>query len=380
MQTIEALAHTLRGITIAFFVFGSISIFPLRRRSRMMMLSFVLSLGMAVCFIKDIIFIFPAINTSLFYCDLISLVDLMCVPLACSFFVEAVKPRSTKIWRIVVVEFIQVAFIVAYIVHPSHNILLYAFCIVFLLILITLIVVVLFAVRFRQYIANNYSYTETITVSWVVVVTVVYSVLYFLCYVAFDSMSWWSEIILNVCSIVLWTVAYVFSLRHRVVADFADEAMPAVPATSPPHPAPAPHSVPTSSEPTSYGFGEGSNEEKALIKAMEQNRLYLNPKLTLIDLATEIGTNKTYLSQYFHEVKDLTFYDYINHLRASAACDLISKLSAEGTRVNMAEIAAQSGFNSTSTFYRAFAKFKGCAPALFYAHEMEKNGGGKTRK
>lgn len=376
MQTIEAFAHTLRGIAIAVFVFWSITIFPMRRRSRMMWLCFVLSLGMAVCFTKDIIFVFPAINSSIFYCDLVSLVDLMCVPLACSFFYEAVKPRGAKIWRIVGLELIQAAFIVAYIVHPSHNILLYAFGIAFFLTLLTLMAVVLFAVRFRRYIANNYSYTETIAVGWVIVVTVVYALLYFLCYVALDSMSWWSEIIFNVCSIVLWTVAFVFSLRHRVVEDFADEETPAVPASSMPHPAPTPRAVPASSEPASYGFGEGSNEEKALIKAMEQDRLYLNPKLTLIDLATEIGTNKTYLSQYLREVKHLTFYDYINNYRSEAACRLIREMAESGTRVNMAEIAAESGFNSTSTFYRAFAKFKGCAPALFYAHEMEKNGGG----
>ena len=48
---------------------------------------------------------------------------------------------------------------------------------------------------------------------------------------------------------------------------------------------------------------------------VENDRLYLDPKLSLGQLAERLGTNRTYLSQYFNEVKGVTFYDYINAMR-----------------------------------------------------------------
>lgn len=48
---------------------------------------------------------------------------------------------------------------------------------------------------------------------------------------------------------------------------------------------------------------------------MEKECLYLDPNLTLAALAARVGTNRTYLSDYFCNVRHVMFYDYINGLR-----------------------------------------------------------------
>ena len=45
---------------------------------------------------------------------------------------------------------------------------------------------------------------------------------------------------------------------------------------------------------------------------MEQEKLFLMSKLTIMDLATKIGTNKTYLSEYLNSNLNMSFHDFVN--------------------------------------------------------------------
>ena len=95
---------------------------------------------------------------------------------------------------------------------------------------------------------------------------------------------------------------------------------------------------------------------------MTDERLYLNPALSLSDLSSRVGTNRTYLSQYFSNVKRLTFYDYVNALRIEK---MSIPLLVEHPEYTLDYIAKQSGFNSLSTFQRAFRKQTGTTPGNF---------------
>lgn len=52
---------------------------------------------------------------------------------------------------------------------------------------------------------------------------------------------------------------------------------------------------------------------------MEKGRMFLNPKLSLTEVATAIGTNRTYLSEYLNNDLDTTFYEYVNGFRIKEA-------------------------------------------------------------
>ena len=93
---------------------------------------------------------------------------------------------------------------------------------------------------------------------------------------------------------------------------------------------------------------------------MEAEELYLNPSLSIKDLTQRIGTNRTYLSDYFVHVKQTSFYEYINGLRIEKKS---VPLLTEHPEYTMERIASESGFRSVSTFRRAFLKQKGVTPS-----------------
>ena len=94
-------------------------------------------------------------------------------------------------------------------------------------------------------------------------------------------------------------------------------------------------------------------------RVVEEEKLYLKQDLTLADIALELKTNRTYVSNYLSHVRQQTFYDYINQVR-------IEKVSVpllrEHPEYTLDYIAAQSGFASISTFRRAFRKLTGMTP------------------
>lgn len=89
-------------------------------------------------------------------------------------------------------------------------------------------------------------------------------------------------------------------------------------------------------------------------KAFEEDKVYLNPKLRLSDLADSIGTNRTYMSQYFNQTCEQSFYEYVNDYRIGHSMQLMSD-----TDLTLEVVADMSGFNSLSTFRRAFIQKTG---------------------
>ena len=70
---------------------------------------------------------------------------------------------------------------------------------------------------------------------------------------------------------------------------------------------------------------------------------------------------ETLLSAYLNGELNTTFYDYVNGYRVREACRLIDS----GTRKTLAEISELSGFNSLSTFNRAFSRHAGMSPSEY---------------
>ncbi len=87
---------------------------------------------------------------------------------------------------------------------------------------------------------------------------------------------------------------------------------------------------------------------------------YLNPDLKLGDLAESIKTNSSVLSRVINSSYGMNFNDFINSRRCEAFLQAIA--AGEHRQHTLLSIALDCGFNSKSTFNRAFKKHTGKSP------------------
>lgn len=93
---------------------------------------------------------------------------------------------------------------------------------------------------------------------------------------------------------------------------------------------------------------------------MDREKLYLQPDLTLQELARRLKTNTSLLSSTVNRQFEKNFNDYINALRIDEFISL-HKADRSG-QYTLVSLAMDSGFNSKATFQRAFKKHKGSTP------------------
>lgn len=96
---------------------------------------------------------------------------------------------------------------------------------------------------------------------------------------------------------------------------------------------------------------------------MENDRLYLQNKLNLAEVASSLDTSPHYLSQSLNQYRSCNFNDYINKWRVN---HVLAKLKLnEQKEKTLLGIAMESGFNSKSSFNLAFKKHMGKTPSYF---------------
>jgi len=104
-------------------------------------------------------------------------------------------------------------------------------------------------------------------------------------------------------------------------------------------------------------------ELQTLDALMAQEKLYLDPALTLTRLARRLGMPQARLSQLLNDNNGTSYKEYLTRWRLNAAEHLLRQ-SPEQT---MEVIAEAAGFQSMSTFYAAFKKAYQCTPAAWRA-------------
>jgi len=97
------------------------------------------------------------------------------------------------------------------------------------------------------------------------------------------------------------------------------------------------------------------------ITIIKDKELFLNPNLTLADVANELNVSKHNLSQYLNEKVSKSFTTYVNDFRIERAKQLLQT----GSNYTIDALGYDSGFNSKSTFYTAFKKTTGKTPNEF---------------
>jgi len=104
-------------------------------------------------------------------------------------------------------------------------------------------------------------------------------------------------------------------------------------------------------------------EKEILEKFMLDNKPYLNPELTLVDLATQINMSRNELSALINNVVGSNFYLFVNGYRIDHVKQLIQK--DKQMHFTILALAYDSGFNSKSTFNALFKKATGLTPSEY---------------
>lgn len=106
---------------------------------------------------------------------------------------------------------------------------------------------------------------------------------------------------------------------------------------------------------------------KVKLKELTESGICLDPNLSLISLAQILGTNRTYVQKAIAETYGVSFSDYVNSQRIRHSLALLQTLPRES--IVLKQIATESGYTSSSSFYRNFELFTGYSPTEW----MKKN-------
>lgn len=95
---------------------------------------------------------------------------------------------------------------------------------------------------------------------------------------------------------------------------------------------------------------------------MNTDKAYRDPELSLDTLSEKLGTNRTYISNVINKYSGMSFSNYVNSFRIKEAAEILSDTSKE---VVLKALYNKVGYNSQSSFYRAFQKETGCSPMVY---------------
>jgi len=121
--------------------------------------------------------------------------------------------------------------------------------------------------------------------------------------------------------------------------------------------------------------GSGLNEEdkKRILEQIRQymrnKKPYLEPELTLEQLAGQLSLRPKILSQVINESLQQNFFDFINRYRIEDAKKLLT--NPVDKKITVLEVLYEVGFNSKSSFNTLFKKHTGLTPSEFKKKNQE---------
>lgn len=103
--------------------------------------------------------------------------------------------------------------------------------------------------------------------------------------------------------------------------------------------------------------------KERLLKAIDTDKVYLDPELSLSTLANKIGVSDAMLSAVINEEFRQNFRNFINEKRVEEVKLKLGSPSAK--HLSILGVALESGFNSEASFYRVFKSVTGQSPKDF---------------
>lgn len=99
---------------------------------------------------------------------------------------------------------------------------------------------------------------------------------------------------------------------------------------------------------------------------------YLRQNVTLTEVAREVGSCRTYVSNYINKEQHCSFSDYVNRLRIEHAKMVMMQHVRHGSESKFSAIAMSVGFTNEQSFYRNFRKFTDMTPNVWLEKQRNK--------
>jgi AraC-like DNA-binding protein len=105
-------------------------------------------------------------------------------------------------------------------------------------------------------------------------------------------------------------------------------------------------------------------------KLMLLDKMYDNPELVISDVSSKLGTHSKKISQVINQGFNMNFNDFVNHHRIRALLQKIEE--GEHNIQTLLSLAFECGFNSKSTFNRAFKRATSLNPKGYIEKHYQK--------
>ena len=308
----------IEGIAAGLFALTAALYLCVFKKNRLRVITGIILAVYAAYLVKDIVYLLPYVASNDYIYKVLLSVDNWAVPLYVVYAFEVISPGRITIPKVLLLFFPFVGMTVLYAAWPYDW--MFSLQILFASVFsaVCMCVVLRMTIKYRRRLLDNCSDITHMDIRWM-----------------------WVSIALFLPNLVLWTflsiVAYhTYYFVPQTGQDIWADLLP--------------------SSAASWNFS------RKLSELASSGYFIRSPRLTLSELAAELGTNRTTLSNYLNQEVGTTFYDYINSHRVSEAERLLAEPSGHWSVEQLAEM---SGFNSVSTFRRAFSKKHGMSPQQY---------------
>ena len=328
--------HFMHGMTLMFFIFMSIRLYYRKRNNRLLTFLFWETLFWLFIQLKDFLNLIDGINIVRYLSDIRLSLDTWCVPVTLLLLIEAARPHKINLKKTALLMVPTVVLTTVFVITSLKIFLHISLAYSVLLGVATSVACVMACVIkndnnfINKYLAQRDDAIYIKQISRVALLLIflfaVWKIIVFTSHFSTGS-------ILYMFQLVIWGTVYYLSERHFVEKKLRNPQ-------------------------TDYTALEAS-----LLRCMNDERLFLNPKLSIKDVAFQIKSNRTYISTYLNKHLKTTFPEYVNNFRVKEACNILNSHEYS----SLEEVAEKAGFNSSSTFYRAFSKAMNMTPLQYKA-------------
>ncbi len=203
-------------------------------------------------------------------------------------------------------------------------------------------------IRYKENIANDFSYTHAISLTWILYILGLFFVFASLSGVSFFSGDVIVHATVNVVNTFLILMLVCCGLRHQ--SPYSENFLP----LSDIEDAVTHEDVDISSAPFAT-----LNMNSRFILLFEKDKIWLKNDLSAQDVVRILGTNRTYFSRFMHDQYATNFRSFVNEYRIKEAQSILETDSL----ISMSDLAVKTGFASISSFNLWFRKLTNVSPS-----------------